>query len=118
MDRISPVVAVLTKCALLCAALLLLSNLQATSPRTHAWLSALPLALAGIAYAVLQILLRPDLRTLWKRLLLAATFVLWAITQFLPSGRLAIFAGDAVVSAYVLDLFWIIQEQRERRSRE
>ena len=28
------------------------------------------------------------------------------------------FVGDAVVSAYVLDLFWIIQEQRESHSGE
>src|SRR5579863_1518272 len=43
-----------------------------------------------------------------KRLLLAASFILWAIDQLLRSGRLAMFIGDAVVSAYVLDLFWII----------
>jgi hypothetical protein len=48
-----------------------------------------------------------------RRLLLAGTFILWAIDQLLPSGRLAMVIGDAVVSAYVLDLFWIIQEQEE-----
>lgn len=69
------------------------------------------MALAGVAYAGLQIRLRPDRRTLGKRLLLAATFVLWAINQLMPPGRLSAFVGDVVVSAYVLDLFWIIQEQ-------
>jgi hypothetical protein len=69
------------------------------------------LALAGIAYGVLQISLRPPRRTLAKRLLLAASFIFWAIDQLLPSGRIATVIGDAVVSAYVLDLFWIIQEQ-------
>jgi hypothetical protein len=103
----------LAKCALLCSTLLLLSNLQLTSMRAHAWLSAFPLALAGIAYAVLQIRLNPNRRTLVKRLILAAAFVLWAIDQLLPSGRLATIVGDVVVSAYVLDLFWIIQEQRQ-----
>jgi hypothetical protein len=72
------------------------------------------LALAGLAYAILQIRLRPGRRTLAKRLLLAASFIFWAVDQLLPTGRLATFIGDAVVSAYVLDLLWIIQEQGER----
>ena len=113
MNKTSTVVGFLTKCALFCSVLLLLSNLQFTSLRIHAWLGALPLALAGAAYAVLQIRLRPGRRTLLKRLLLAGTFVLWAIDQLLPSGQLATVLGDAVVSAYVLDLFWIIQEQQQ-----
>ena len=49
-------------------------------------------------------------------MLLAGTFILWAVDQLLPSGRLAMFIGDAVVAAYVLDLFWIIQEQEESRT--
>jgi hypothetical protein len=113
MNKVSFVVGFLTKCALLSSILLLLSNLQFTSIRDHAWLSSLPLALAGAAYAVLQIRLKPGRRTLVKRVLLAGTFILWAIDQLLPPGRLAIFLGDAVVAAYVLDLFWIIQEQNE-----
>lgn len=56
--------------------------------------------------------------TLLERLLLAAAFILWAIDQFLPSGKLAMLVGDAVVSAYVLDLFWIVQEQRKSRGGE
>ena len=118
MNRVPPLVVFLTKSALLCSTLLLLSNLQVTSTKAHAWLSSLPLALAGVAYAVLQIRLSPDRWTLAKRLFLAASFVLWAIDQFLQSGRLAMFVGDAVVSAYVLDLFWIIQEQRESHNGE
>jgi hypothetical protein len=113
-SSLAPLVGLLTKCALLCAALLLASNLPFVSTRAHAWLSSLPLALAGIAYALLQIHLRPSRRTLLKRLLLAASFIFWAIDQLLPSGRLATFIGDAVISAYVLDLLWIIQEQGER----
>jgi hypothetical protein len=112
-NKISPVVGFLTKSALVCSTLLLLSSLPFSSTRAHAWLSSLPLALAGSAYAVLQIRLRPRRRTLARRLLLAATFVLWAIDQLLPSGRVSIFIGDAVVAAFVLDLFWIIQEQME-----
>jgi hypothetical protein len=113
MNKILPVVGTLAKCAMVCSALLLLSNLRFASPRAnYAWLSSLPLALAGIAYALLQIRLRPNLHTLLKRLLLAASFIFWAIDQLLPSGPAATFIGDAVVSIYVLDLFWIIQEQK------
>ena len=112
MNKIPHVVAFLAACALLCTALLLLSNVRVASASIHTWLSSLPLALIGIAYAVLQIRLKPDRATLAKRLLLAGTFILWAIDQFLPSGKLATLVGDIVVSAYVIDLFWIIQEQR------
>ena len=115
MNKITPVAGFLAKCALVCSALLLLSNLPFTSARAHnAWLSSLPLALGGIAYAVLQIRLRPSRAVLVKRLILAASFICWAIDQVLPAGPMATFLGDAVVSAYVLDLFWIIQEQSRK----
>jgi hypothetical protein len=112
LKKITPLAGFLVKCALVCSALLLLSNLPFTSARAHnAWLSSLPLALGGIAYAVLQIRLRPSRAVLVKRLILAASFICWAIDQELPVGPIATFIGDAVVSAYVLDLFWVIQEQ-------
>ncbi len=112
MNKISPLVRLLSTCALLCSALLLLSNLQFLPAWTHAWQAVhSPLALAGAAYALPQIRLRPNRRTLFKRLLLAGTFLLWAIDQLLPPGRFAMVLGDIVVAAYVLDLFWIIQEQ-------
>ena len=99
------------KVALVLAAVLLLSNLPLLSARVHAYLSALPLAMAGVAYAILQFRLRPGRRTMLKRLLLAATFMIWAVDQLLPSGRWATFIGDTVIAAYVLDLYWLIQEQ-------
>ena len=104
-------VKVLSKGALVFAVVLPLSNLPATPAWAHAWLGSLPLALVGIAYLSLQLRLRPDRRTLFRRLLLAATFLLWAVDQVLPPGRIAMLIGDLVVSAYVLDLYWIIQEQ-------
>jgi hypothetical protein len=112
MTRITPVVAFLAMCAVLGAALLVLSNAKLPPDSVHTWLSSIPLALIGIAYALMQIRLKPDAVTLAKRLMLAGTFVLWAIDQFLPPGRLATLVGDVVVSAYVIDLYWIIQEQR------
>jgi hypothetical protein len=67
--------------------------------------------MAGIVYAILQFRVRPPLGTLLKRLLLAGTFVIWAVDQLLPTGQLATFIGDVVIAAYVLDLYWLIQEQ-------
>ena len=100
-------------CAVLATPLLLLSNLRWSSTLAHAWLSALPLALAGLAFALLQFRLKPDRVTLAKRLLLAAAFIFWAIDQLLPPGPLAIFIGDAVISAYVIDLYWMMQDLAE-----
>jgi hypothetical protein len=96
--------------ALLSAGVLLVSRIRGLSAQAHAYLSALPLALAGMAYALLQIVVRPPRGTLLKRLLLAGTFIGWAIDQLLPAGPVAIFIGDVVIAAYVLDLYWIIQE--------
>ena len=97
--------------ALACAAILLLSNVQGTPDRLHAYLSSAPLAIAGVTYAILQLRAGARGRTLYKRLLLAGTFVIWAVDQLLPSGRLATLIGDVVIAAYVLDLFWLSQEQ-------
>ncbi len=97
--------------ALALAVILLLSNLPFFSDKAHASLSSLPLAMAGIGYAILQFRLGPPRGVLLKRLLLAATFVLWAVDQLLPPGPLATVMGDVVIGAYVLDLFWLSQEQ-------
>jgi len=97
--------------ALAFAGILLLSNVPLISDKLHADLSSVPLATAGIGYAILQLRAGPPRRTLYKRLLLAATFVIWAVDQLLPSGRLATLIGDVVIAAYVLDLFWLSQEQ-------
>lgn len=94
--------------ALALAGILLASDTSFVPDKLHASLSSLPLAMAGIGYAVLQLYTRPPLGILLKRLLLAATFVMWAVDQLLPSGRLAVFIGDAVIGAYVLDLYWLI----------
>ena len=113
MKKTLRAVGFLSTCSLICAGALLLSDLRFDGGPVHAWLSSLPLALAGAAYAVLQTRVRPGRWVLLKRLLLAGTFILWAIDQLLPSGRLATVLGDFVVAAYVLDLYWIIQEQKE-----
>jgi hypothetical protein len=103
----------LIKVALISAIVLLAAAVKAVPDHLHAWISATPLALAGFGYAVLQFAVRPDRTTLLKRLLLAATFVAWAVDQLLPAGRVATILGDLVIAAYVLDLSWIIEEQTE-----
>lgn len=103
--------AILAKCSLLAAGVLLAVNLFVVG-EAHAWFSSLPLALAGLGYSLLQIGLKPTARVLLKRLVLAAAFLLWALVQMLPSGRLAVFLGDAVIAAYVLDLYWMMRDQR------
>jgi hypothetical protein len=97
--------------AVLLAGVLLLSNLSLAPDGLHGYLSAMPLALAGIGYAALQIRLKPARGTLLKRLLLAATFVIWAVDQLLPPGRVATVVGDVVIAAYVVDLYWLVREQ-------
>ncbi len=102
---------ILPALSLLLAGILLASNLPFVPGGLHAYLSAVPLALAGIGYAALQVYVKPVRSTLLKRLLLAATFILWAADQLLPPGRMATVIGDVVIAAYVLDLFWLMQEQ-------
>jgi hypothetical protein len=102
---------VLIGAALFFGVVLLLSNLKGMPEHGHSYLSSLPLAMAGVGYALLQISLRPARGLMLKRLLLAATFVGWAVDQVLPTGPAAVFIGDVVVTAYVLDLYWIMQEQ-------
>jgi hypothetical protein len=97
--------------ALTFGGILLLSNVPLISNTLHSYLSSVPLAVAGIGYAILQLRAGQPRRTSFKRLLLAATFVIWAVDQLLPPGRLATLIGDIVIAAYVLDLFWLSQEQ-------
>lgn len=91
---------------------MLLAANQFVRGEVHRYLSSFPLALAGVGYILLQIHLRPPRPTLVKRLVLAGAFLLWAVVQFLSPGRLSVFLGDVVVAAYVLDLFWLVQDQQ------
>lgn len=103
---------VLTAGALLLASIFMPASSQT---RLHPWISALPLALAGMGYALFQLQLRPSRAVLLKRLLLAAAFLFWAIDQLMPAGRVAVFIGDAVIAVYVLDLFWMLGDQQKER---
>src|ERR1700683_5328133 len=101
----SLVVETLGKSSLFAAAILLMSS-PFVAAEAHAYVSSLPLALAGLGYTILQLQLKPARRVLTKRLLLAAAFLLWAVVQLLPPGRMTVFLGDVVIAAYVVDLFW------------
>jgi len=112
MNRLQTAAGLISKLALFFSVVLLIANLPFISARAEKpWLSSLPLAFIGVAYAVLQIRLKPDRATLIKRLILAGAFILWAIDQVLAIGRLATFIGDVVIAAYAIDLFWIIPDQ-------
>lgn len=107
--RVLPILSVLLAVALLG------SNLPFVPGPWHYCLGALPLAVAGAGYALLQFFVKPPRGVLFKRLLLAATFLTWAVVQVLPPSRLATFLSDAVVAAYVIDLYWMSQEQIHSR---
>ena len=107
----SRLVPILAKCALLGAGALVILN-PFVPAEVHAYLSSFPLAFAGLGYILLQIHLKPPRPTLIKRLVLAAAFLLWAVVQLLSPGRLSVFLGDTVIAAYVLDLYWMMREQR------
>jgi hypothetical protein len=116
LSQLRNLVRALIGAALLFAVVLLVSSIRGVPEQTHGYLSSLPLALAGFGYALLQIALHPGRGTLLKRLLLAATFVAWAVDQVMPAGKAAVFVGDMVIAAYVLDLYWVAQDQIKAHS--
>jgi hypothetical protein len=111
VSRLKKFARALIALALFFTVVLLFLSTRGVPEQTHGYLSSLPLALAGFGYALLQIALHPSRATLLKRLLLAATFVGWAVDQMLPAGPVATVIGDMVIAAYVLDLYWIAQDQ-------
>jgi hypothetical protein len=108
--KTSLLVSIFAKCALLGAGVLLAAS-PFVPTVVHPYFSSFPLALAGLGYTLLQVYLKPPRLILLKRMVLAAAFLLWAVVQLLSPGRLAVFLGDAVIAAFVLDLFWIVQDQ-------
>jgi hypothetical protein len=88
---------------------MLIGNPKVTIPdgSLAAAVSAAPLLLAGIAFVMVQPIMRPGLMELIKNLLLAATFLLWGAIQFLPDNAFAKTLENLVIALYVLDLAWI-----------
>lgn len=78
----------------------------------EAAISAAPLLLVGVAFLVLQPILRPGALDLLKNVLLAGTFLLWGGIQFMPQNSTAARLGDLVIALYVVDLAWVILASR------
>ena len=80
----------------------------ATLPRfSGAVVSAAPLLLVGTSFLFVQPVIRPRLIELLKNVLLAATFLLWGIVQFMPPSTMSLRLGNVVIALYVLDLAWM-----------
>jgi hypothetical protein len=77
-------------------------------PRSHDFLGALPLALIAVAYLVYQAIRRPGPAELFKAVLLAIAFLLWAANQFWPEIACATLLNDLAIALFVLDVFFVI----------
>lgn len=79
-----------------------------TLPRfSEAAATAAPLLLVGTSFLFVQPIIRPRLIELLKNVLLAATFLLWGIIQFMPQNAMSLRLGNVVIALYVLDLAWM-----------
>jgi hypothetical protein len=78
-------------------------------------ISAAPLLLVGVAFLILQPILRPGTMDLLKNLLLAGTFLLWGGIQLMPQNSTAARLGNVVIALYVVDLAWVILASKIQR---
>ncbi len=76
--------------------------------RAHNLLGALPLALIAVAYLLYQSVRRPGAAELFKAVLLAIAFLLWAANQFWPESTRATLYNDLAIALFVLDVFLVI----------
>ena len=86
--------------------------------RSAAASTAAPLLLVGTAFLFMQPVLRPRLVELLRNVLLAGTFLLWGIVQFMPQNAMSARLGNFVIALYVFDLAWMtlgsaISQQRK-----
>jgi|SRR5579863_1928350 len=77
-------------------------------PTAHDALSALPLALIGLAAIAHRLEQRPAWGELARTLLLAAAFFCWAANQFWPTLPRATLLNDLAVALFVIDVWWTI----------
>jgi hypothetical protein len=76
--------------------------------RAHNLLGALPLALIAVAYLLYQSVRRPGAAELFKAVLLAIAFLLWAANQFWPEAARATLYNDLAIALFVLDIFLVM----------
>ena len=78
--------------------------------------SAIPLILAGTAFACLQFALPRTRTQIGLGLLVATAFILWGIEQFVSNHAVAAWIDDIVVFLFVLDLCLVIRGQLKESS--
>lgn len=76
--------------------------------RAHNLLGALPLVLISIAYLIYQSVRRPGAAEIFKAVLLAIAFLLWAANQFWPEAARATLYNDLAIALFVLDVFFVL----------
>lgn len=76
--------------------------------RAHDLLGALPLALIAVAYLVYQSIRRPGPAELFKAVLLATAFLLWAGNQYWPTASWSTLLNDLAIALFVLDVFFVL----------
>jgi hypothetical protein len=74
----------------------------------HNLLGALPLALIAVAYLIYQAARRPGRAEIFKAILLALAFLLWAANQFWPDAACATLLNDLAIALFVLDVFFVM----------
>ena len=74
----------------------------------HNLLGALPLALIAVAYLIYQTARRPGRAEMFKAILLASAFLLWAANQFWPDAACATLLNDLAIALFVLDVFFVM----------
>jgi hypothetical protein len=85
---------------------------------THPVHAALPLALIGLSYTLLQFSSARPNGELLKGVLLGVAFMLWGAELVLPRGALATRIDCLVVLIFVGDLGYIIAEHLRRKDHE
>jgi hypothetical protein len=74
----------------------------------HDLFGALPLALIAFTYLAYQAVRRPRAGELFKAILLATAFLLWAANQFWPDRPSATLLNDLAIGLFVLDVFLVV----------
>jgi hypothetical protein len=71
-------------------------------------ISAAPLLLVGMAFLIVQTMIRPRMLELLRNMLLVAAFILWGVVQLMAQSVFSRRLGNVVIALYVLDLAWVI----------
>jgi hypothetical protein len=100
---------ILVVLALVLSGILLIQDARIEGIRAPARsvISAASLLLIGVAFLIVQPMMRLRPKEFLKNLLLATSFILWGMVQLMPQNVLSIRLGGVVIALYVLDLAWV-----------